>query len=64
MQPILQQLMRHASIDTTLRFYVGKNADTAVAAVRQSAGRPKGNTPGDSAYPNRHDGTDASVVAR
>jgi len=42
--------MRHASIDTTLRFYVGKNANTAVAAVWQSAGRPKGNTPGDWAY--------------
>jgi hypothetical protein len=31
MPPILQELMRHASIDTTLRFYVGKNADTAAA---------------------------------
>jgi hypothetical protein len=39
--------MRHASIDTTLRSYVGKNADAA-AAVWQSVGGPIGNTPGNS----------------
>jgi len=48
MPPILQQLMRHASIDTTLRFYVGKNADTAAAAVWESVGRRLGNTSGNS----------------
>jgi integrase len=62
MPPILQQLMRHASIDTTLRFYVGKNADTAAAAVWQSVGRRLGNTSGHST-PKTTCNDGAAVVA-
>jgi hypothetical protein len=54
MPPILQQLMRPASIDTTLRFYVGKNADTAAAAVWQSVGRRLGDTSSDSTAKTAH----------
>ena len=63
MPPILQQLMRHASIDTTLRFYVGRNAETAAAAVWESVGRSKGNTSGNSQR-NASGNTAARVVAK
>jgi integrase len=48
MPPILQQLMRHESIDTTLRFYVGQNAKNAATVVWESVGRQLGDTLGDS----------------
>jgi len=31
--PVLKELMRQASIDTRLKFYVGKNAHTTADAV-------------------------------
>ncbi len=33
MPKVLQELMRHESIDTTMRFYVGRNAETTADAV-------------------------------
>jgi len=33
MPPVLQQLMRHESIETTMRFYVGRNAEAAADAL-------------------------------
>jgi integrase len=33
MPPVLQQLMRHSSIITTMNFYVGRNAEKAAAAL-------------------------------
>jgi len=40
--------MRHASIDTTLRYYVGQNAASTAEAVFRSVGRLEGNTLGNS----------------
>ncbi|MFO0899300.1 MAG: site-specific integrase [Pirellulales bacterium] len=54
MPAVLQQLMRHESIDTTMRFYVGRNAQTAAdqlwAAYERVQNRPgngSGNTEPD-----------------
>lgn len=33
MPPVLQHLMRHGSIDTTMRYYVGSDADAAAVAM-------------------------------
>ena len=33
MPQVLMELMRHASIATTLKYYVGRNADTTAAAL-------------------------------
>jgi integrase len=33
MPPILQQMMRHANIQTTMEFYVGRNAEAAADAI-------------------------------
>ena len=33
MPAVLQQLMRHESIETTMQFYVGKNAEVAADAL-------------------------------
>jgi hypothetical protein len=38
----LQQVMRHESIETTLKFYVGKNADTAADRLWEAAGKISG----------------------
>ncbi len=49
MPQVLKELMRHESIDTTLRYYVGRNADTTAAvlwAAHESA--QKSNTSGNS----------------
>jgi integrase len=47
MPPILQQLMRHESIDTTLRYYVGQNAKSAATVVWESIGRQLGDSSSD-----------------
>ncbi|QDU27765.1 Tyrosine recombinase XerC [Anatilimnocola aggregata] len=39
MPVVLQQLMRHEDISTTMRFYVGKNAEATADAVWEAAGR-------------------------
>lgn len=53
MPPVLQELMRHESITTTMQFYVGRNADVAARAVwdaySKAAGNAFGNTPADEA---------------
>ena len=49
MPQVLQQLMRHESIETTLRFYVGRNAQTAAEAVWAAADAPSGDVLGDGA---------------
>ena len=33
MPQLLQEMMRHESIETTLKFYVGRNANTAAATM-------------------------------
>jgi integrase len=44
MPQVLMQLMRHESIDTTLRYYVGRNAETTSEALYQAMGNTLGNT--------------------
>ncbi len=46
---VLQQLMRHESIDTTLRYYVGRDAEATADAVWEAAAKLPGNTFGNSA---------------
>jgi hypothetical protein len=46
MPQILMQLMRHESIETTLKFYVGRNAETTAEALWQAV---SGNTSGNRA---------------
>ncbi len=48
MPPVLQQLMRHADIDTTLRYYTGRNAETTSEALWKAV---SGNTSGNSTIP-------------
>jgi integrase len=36
MPPILKQLMRHASIQTTMEYYVGQNAQQAADVLRDA----------------------------
>ena len=48
MPQVLMELMRHESIETTLRFYVGRNAQTTAAVLwdaHRAAGKQTGNTP-------------------
>jgi integrase len=51
MPAVLQQLMRHESIETTMRYYVGRDADavadTLWEAVEAANGRPAGNKTGN-----------------
>ena len=51
MPQVLKELMRHESIETTMKFYVGHNADLTSerlwAAFHQDAGRDGKVTPGD-----------------
>lgn len=46
MPQVLMQLMRHESIETTLKFYVGRNAETTAAALYAAV---EGNTSGNRA---------------
>jgi hypothetical protein len=39
MPQVLMQLMRHESIETTLRHYVGPNAETTAEALWSARGR-------------------------
>lgn len=51
MPAVLQQLMRHESIETTMRYYVGRDADavadTLWEAVDAATNQPKGNKSGN-----------------
>jgi integrase len=49
MPAVLQQLMRHESIETTMRYYVGRNAETAAQAVWDGFQAASGNTLGNTA---------------
>jgi hypothetical protein len=44
MPHILQQLMRHASIATTMEFYVGRNAETTADALWDAVANTSANT--------------------
>ena len=47
-QPIiLQQLMRHETIKTTLRYYVGRNAEVTTDLLDEALNDTSGNTPAD-----------------
>jgi Phage integrase family. len=45
MPAVLQQMMRHESIDTTMKFYVGRNAQVTAEAIYATVGNTFGNTP-------------------
>jgi integrase len=45
MPPVLQQLMRHESIETTMRFYVGRDAETTADLLWSVSGSALSNTP-------------------
>lgn len=47
MPPILQELMRHASIQTTMEYYVGQNAESTADELWRAVGRDLGNTLGN-----------------
>lgn len=38
MPPDLQELMRHASIETTMKYYVGRHAEAAAKTLWESMG--------------------------
>ena len=42
MPAVLQQLMRHENIATTMQFYVGRNAKSASAAAREALRQKNG----------------------
>jgi integrase len=44
MPAVLQQLMRHERIETTMQFYVGKNAEAATDALWESIKKLPANT--------------------
>ena len=51
MPQVLKELMRHESIETTLNFYVGRNAQTTARAIWDQYGKsPTGNTSGNSIH--------------
>jgi integrase len=47
MPQVLMELMRHETIETTMRFYVGRNAERTADAVWEAFSAAKGNTPGN-----------------
>lgn len=49
MPKTLQELMRHEAIETTMRFYVGRNAEATADALWDAIEREKGNTKGNTA---------------
>jgi integrase len=44
MPQVLMHLMRHESIDTTMKFYVGRNAETTAKALYAAFGNNSGNS--------------------
>ena len=49
MPTVLQQMMRHESIETTLRFYVGRNAEAAAKVMWEAYQREADNKSGNAA---------------
>jgi hypothetical protein len=56
MPNVLRELMRHADISTTMKFYVGQNAEATADAVWNAAGNTLGHTPskGNAANSENH----------
>jgi hypothetical protein len=42
---VLRELMRHEDISTTMKYYVGQNAEATADALWAAAGNTGGNTP-------------------
>jgi len=57
MPQVLMELMRHESIDTTMRFYVGRNAQATAEVLWQAHNGDSGNTSGNS----RPESTESTV---
>jgi integrase len=50
MPAVLQQMMRHATIETTMKFYVGRDAQTAAGVIAEAFAKTQsGNTSGNNA---------------
>lgn len=62
MPPVLQQLMRHESIETTMKYYVGRSADQTASILWAAHQKVAGNTFGNS-QPNPPDSADRSIDA-
>ena len=45
MPTVLRELMRHADISTTMKYYVGQNAEATADALWAAVGNTLGNTP-------------------
>jgi integrase len=59
MPAVLQQLMRHESIETTLRFYVGKNAESTADVLWEAHERAGGNSLGNTEPKNAQNAGDS-----
>ena len=64
MPAVLQQLMRHESIDTTMKFYVGRNAEATAAILYAAVGNILGNTPHSAATTTSYEKTKNLVSQR
>ena len=62
MPPVLQQLMRHESIDTTMKNYVGRNAETAADALWEAVADQKSNAVANDSANTRPDASSADSV--
>jgi integrase len=54
MPQVLMELMRHESIDTTVRYYVGRNAQSTAAVLWAAHEAANGNTSGNSGQKNKN----------
>jgi hypothetical protein len=45
MPSVLRELMRHESIETTMRYYVGQNAESTADELWRTAGSISGSRP-------------------
>jgi integrase len=66
MPQVLKELMRHESIDTTMRYYVGRNAQTTAAVLWQAHnafGNTSGNTPSTKGATQRQEKAEKQVAA-
>ena len=65
MPQTLMELMRHESIETTLKFYVGHNAEkTATHLYSAISGNTSGNTSHFPASPSAHENTEVTATKR
>jgi integrase len=54
MPQVLMELMRHESIDTTMRYYVGRNAQSTAAVLWAAHEAAKGNISGNRGQRNKN----------